>query len=92
VIALALGGTLIPFWLFAFGQARVPAEVAGTFVNLEPVIGAATGWLVLGENAAIGQLAGAAAVILGIALSTLPARKRAARRVHISRAARADAS
>ena len=78
VIALALAGTLLPFWLFAFGQARVPAELAGAFVNLEPVVGAAAGWLVLGESAGVGQLAGATAVLLGIALSTFPARARMA--------------
>ena len=42
-----LGGTLLPFWLFAFAQAGCPAELAGAFVNLEPVVGAAAGWLVL---------------------------------------------
>jgi drug/metabolite transporter (DMT)-like permease len=71
VAALALGGTLLPFWLFAFGQARVPAELAGAFLNLEPVVGAAAGWLAFGEVAAFGQLAGAAAVLAGIALSAL---------------------
>ncbi len=76
VAALAFTGTLVPFWLFAFAQARVPAELAGTFVNLEPVVGAAAGWLVLGETAATVQLAGAAVVIAGIALSTLPPRER----------------
>ena len=78
VAALALGGTLLPFWLFAFAQARVPAELAGAFVNLEPVVGAAAGWLLLGESAAIGQVAGATAVLIGIAVSTLPARAPAA--------------
>lgn len=70
--ALALAGTPLPFWLFAFGQARVPAELAGAFVNLEPVVGAAAGWLVLGEPAATGQILGVAAVLAGIAISTLP--------------------
>jgi len=74
VVALALAGTLLPFWLFAFGQSRVPAEFAGAFVNLEPVVGAAAGWLVLGESAGAGQLAGATVVLLGIALSTMPPR------------------
>lgn len=72
--ALALAGTPLPFWLFAFGQARVPAELAGAFVNLEPVVGAAAGWLALGEPAAVGQLLGVAAVLIGIAMSTWPAR------------------
>ena len=53
--ALALLGTPLPFWLFAFGQARVPAELAGAFLNLEPVVGAAAGWLALGEPAASGR-------------------------------------
>jgi drug/metabolite transporter (DMT)-like permease len=75
--ALSVMGTLLPFWLFAFGQARVPAEVAGTFVNLEPVVGAVTGWVAFGDAATIVQLAGALAVLAGIALSTTAPRKRA---------------
>jgi O-acetylserine/cysteine efflux transporter len=74
--ALSLAGTLLPFPLFAYGQARLPAELAGAFVNLEPVVGAATGWLAFGDSAAIGQLAGAAVVLGGILLSTLPERDR----------------
>jgi O-acetylserine/cysteine efflux transporter len=69
---LALAGTPLPFWLFAFGQARVPAELAGAFINLEPVVGAAAGWLVLGEPAALGQLCGVAAVLVGIVMSVVP--------------------
>ena len=45
VAGLALAGTALPFWLFAFGQARVPAQLAGAFVNLEPLVGAQrAGW------------------------------------------------
>lgn len=73
VAALAVGGTLIPFWLFAFGQSRVPAELAGAFVNLEPVVGAAVGWLAFGNSAAGAQVAGAVAVLAGIGLSTVGA-------------------
>jgi drug/metabolite transporter (DMT)-like permease len=71
VAALALAGTLLPFWLFAYGQSRVPAELAGAFLNLEPLVGAAAGWLAFGEVAAVGQLLGAIAVLGGIALGTL---------------------
>jgi O-acetylserine/cysteine efflux transporter len=70
--ALAFAGTPLPFWLFAFGQARVPAELAGAFLNLEPVVGAAAGWLALGEPASLGQLVGIFAVLGGIAMSTMP--------------------
>lgn len=73
VAALAVVGTLLPFWLFARGQAHVPAALAGAFVNLEPLVGAMVGWLAFGEVAGIPQLAGAVAVLGGVALSVLPA-------------------
>ena len=72
LVALAVAGTLVPFWLFAYGQSRVPAGLAGAFLNLEPLVGAAAGWLAFGEAAAAGQVAGAVAVLAGIALSTMP--------------------
>lgn len=70
VAGLSVIGTLLPFTLFAFGQARVPAELAGAFVNLEPVVGAALGWLAFGNRLSLAQAAGALAVLAGIALST----------------------
>ena len=72
VLALAFAGTLLPFMLFAVGQARVAPELAGAFVNLEPLVGAAMGALAFGD--AFGQLQaiGAALVLSGIALSTAP--------------------
>ena len=70
--ALAVLGTLAPNTLFAFGQARVPAELAGAFLNLEPLVGAAAGAVVFGDPVGTPQAAGAAAVLAGIALSTLP--------------------
>ena len=76
LVALAAAGTLIPFWLFAFGQSRVPAELAGAFVNLEPVVGAAVGWTAFGNPAGAWQFAGAAAVIAGIVLAAAPAELR----------------
>jgi O-acetylserine/cysteine efflux transporter len=72
VVALAAGGTLLPFTLFAFGQSRVSAEVAGAFLNLEPLVGAVAGVVVFGNPFGLGQLAGGAAIVLGIALSSLP--------------------
>jgi O-acetylserine/cysteine efflux transporter len=70
--ALAAGGTLLPFALFAYAQSRVPAEVAGAFLNIEPFVGAAAGVVFFGDPARAGQLAGGAAVLAGIALSSLP--------------------
>jgi O-acetylserine/cysteine efflux transporter len=70
--ALATVGTLLPFTLFAYGQSRVSAEVAGAFVNLEPLVGAVAGVVVFGNPAGPEQLAGGAAILTGIALSSLP--------------------
>ena len=82
VVALALAGTLLPFTLFAFGQSRVSAEVAGAFLNLEPLVGAIAGAVVFGDPVGLVQAGGGAAILAGIALSSLPliAGRRMARR------------
>jgi O-acetylserine/cysteine efflux transporter len=71
-VALAVGGTVLPFTLFAFGQSRVSAEVAGAFYNIEPLVGAVAGIVLFGDPAGLAQAAGGAAIIAGIALSSLP--------------------
>jgi O-acetylserine/cysteine efflux transporter len=71
VAALALAGTLGPFTLFAFGQSRVPAEVAGAFLNIEPLVGAIAGVLFFGDPVGPRQLAGGLAIVAGIALSSV---------------------
>ena len=74
VLALALTGTALAFALFAWAQARVPAAVAGAFVNLEPLVGALTGAVVFHDVVGPAQLAGGAAILVGIMLG-LPERK-----------------
>jgi len=71
VVALALAGTLGPFTLFAYGQSRVPAVIAGAFLNIEPLVGALAGIVFFGDPVGPGQLAGGLAVVLGIGLSSL---------------------
>jgi O-acetylserine/cysteine efflux transporter len=71
-LALAAGGTLLPFTLFAHAQSRVSAEVAGAFLNLEPLVGAAAGAVLFGDPAGPQQVIGGAAILAGIALSSLP--------------------
>jgi O-acetylserine/cysteine efflux transporter len=72
VVALAAGGTLLPFTLFAFGQSRVSAEVAGAFLNLEPLVGAIAGAVAFADPVGLAQIAGGAAIVAGIVLSSLP--------------------
>jgi drug/metabolite transporter (DMT)-like permease len=71
-IALAVGGTLLPFTLFAYGQSRLPAEVAGAFLNIEPLVGAVAGVVIFSDPVGLAQLAGGAAILGGIAMSSLP--------------------
>jgi O-acetylserine/cysteine efflux transporter len=71
VLALALTGTALAFWLFAWAQSRVPAEVAGAFVNLEPLVGAATGAVAFHDVVGGAQLLGGTAILAGIALGAL---------------------
>jgi drug/metabolite transporter (DMT)-like permease len=73
VAGLAAVGTLAPFTLFAFGQRQVSAEVAGAFLNLEPLVGALVGVVAFGDPAGPRLFAGAAAILGGIVMSSLPA-------------------
>lgn len=72
VVALVTVGSLVPFALYAKAQALVPAELAGAFVNVEPLVGAAVGALVFKDPFGAGQAIGAAAIIGGILLSITP--------------------
>ncbi len=72
VAALALAGTLAPFTLFAYGQSRVAAEVAGAFLNLEPLVGAMAGIVFFANPVGARQAIGGAAILAGIGLSSLP--------------------
>ncbi|HXZ66404.1 MAG TPA: DMT family transporter, partial [Streptosporangiaceae bacterium] len=67
---LVLAGTVLPTTLFAFAQGRVSADVAGAFLNLEPLFGAAIGIVLFGNPLGPAQVAGGAAVVAGIGLSS----------------------
>jgi O-acetylserine/cysteine efflux transporter len=69
-VGLVLAGTVLPTSLFAFGQSRVSADVAGAFLNLEPLVGAMMGMALFAEPAGPVQIAGGVAVTAGIGLSS----------------------
>jgi drug/metabolite transporter (DMT)-like permease len=73
VLGLAAVGTLAPFTLFAYGQHKVSTEIAGAFLNLEPLVGALVGVAAFGDPAGPRLVVGAAAIVAGIAMSSLPA-------------------
>lgn len=72
-VVLALCGTILPFWLFAYGQARVAPALAGACVNLEPLVGVLVGWAAFADPLGRWQVFGAMVVLVGILLSLLPA-------------------
>jgi O-acetylserine/cysteine efflux transporter len=79
LVALVSAGTVGPFALFAYGQSRVAPALAGTFLNLEPLVGTAAGALAFGDPFGPLQLLGGAVILAGIALSTTPSRSGARR-------------
>lgn len=68
-VGLVTVGSLVPFTLYAYGQARTSAEVAGAFVNLEPLVGVALGAAAFGDPFGAASLAGGLTILVGIALS-----------------------
>lgn len=70
-LALVVAGTVGPTTLFAFGQSRVAADVAGAFLNIEPLVGALIGVAFFADPLGPVQVGGGAAIVTGISLSTL---------------------
>jgi O-acetylserine/cysteine efflux transporter len=72
LVGLVLAGTLVPFTLFAYAQSHVSAEVAGGFLNLEPLVGVVAGAVAFGDVVGWAQIVGALAILTGIGLTTTP--------------------
>jgi O-acetylserine/cysteine efflux transporter len=72
---LALAGTVAPFTLFAYAQSRVRPDVAGAFLNLEPLVGAMAGALLFRDPVGPIQVIGGVAVLAGIGLTSLQLRR-----------------
>jgi probable blue pigment (indigoidine) exporter len=64
----------IAFWFYLNGLRRVPAAVAGAFINLIPVFGVAAGYVLLDERLSTTQWLGAAAVLASVTALTLRSR------------------
>ena len=71
VLYVGVAGTLAPFFLFAWGVARVRAERAAIAATLEPVIAAVVAWAWLGQSLSVSQLVGGALVIGAVAFLQL---------------------
>jgi drug/metabolite transporter (DMT)-like permease len=65
----------IAFWLYLSGLQRVPAAVAGIFINLIPIFGITVGYLLLHERLGGRQWLGAGTVIVAAGCATLLGRQ-----------------
>ena len=64
---LVLFPSLLSFWLWSQGVARVGPEKAGQFIHLMPIFGSALAVVILGERIGMPQVLGALIVFAGIA-------------------------
>ncbi|WP_278235222.1 EamA family transporter [Isoptericola sp. AK164] len=68
-------GTVVGSGLWTWLMARHPAGVVAPFSMLVPVVGMTAAWLVLGETATPGELAGGVLVVVGVLLGSRPPRR-----------------
>lgn len=72
VLVLGLGCTALTYLLWNWGLVRVPASRAGVYLNLEPLVGAFLGVLLLGEPTTVGLAGGGTAILLAAVWISLP--------------------
>ena len=81
VVGLAytvLVGTVLGSGIWTWLMARHAAGTVAPFSMLVPVVGMSAAWFVLGEQVSRGEVAGAALVVVGVLVATLPGRVAAA--------------
>ncbi len=71
VLALSYGGTLFGYGLWARLMSRHSAATVAPFALLVPVVGMLAAALLFGETLSAGELAGAALVMVGLALNVI---------------------
>lgn len=70
LLTLAIACTVAPFLLWNWGVGRMEAGRAGVFINLEPVVGAASGIALLGDSLTGGAVAGGALILVASGIVT----------------------
>jgi drug/metabolite transporter (DMT)-like permease len=68
VVAVVIGGTLIPYSLEVAALRHLPPTVVGVVAMSEPVLAATVAWVWLGQALGPIQVVGGAIVLLGVAL------------------------
>jgi O-acetylserine/cysteine efflux transporter len=68
LLGLVIVGSLLPFALYAWGQARVPHELAGAFLNVEALVGGLIGVLAFHDQMGVQQALAATLIAAGLLL------------------------
>jgi drug/metabolite transporter (DMT)-like permease/prolyl-tRNA editing enzyme YbaK/EbsC (Cys-tRNA(Pro) deacylase) len=69
IVYVAIGGSIVPYFLFGAALRHVPATSVGIIGMLEPVFAATVAWLALSEHLSPGQLAGGVLILAGVTLA-----------------------
>lgn len=70
LLYLVLLSTVLAFLLYLWALSRLSAGSATSFIYLMPAFGLVWGWWILRETVTAAQLAGAAALLAGVALAS----------------------
>ncbi len=65
-IASGLVYYALAFWFYLVGLKKIPASLAGLFLNLIPIFAVGGAYLFLGERLAVGQWIGAALILVAV--------------------------
>jgi O-acetylserine/cysteine efflux transporter len=68
LLGLVVVGSLLPFALYAWGQARVPHELAGAFLNVEALVGGLIGVVAFHNQMGLAQVLAVALIAAGLLL------------------------
>jgi inner membrane transporter RhtA len=76
-VAVALASSVLPYSLDLEALRRLPANVFGVLMSLEPAVAALAGLVILGQDLSLGEWAAIALVVVASAGATAtPARAR----------------
>ncbi len=76
VAYLAAFCSALGYWFYAYSMDALGVTASSVFINLIPIVAVLGGFLFLGERMSAVQWIGAAVVVSGVALATLPPRRR----------------
>lgn len=65
IVGQGIFSTLVATAAWQYGATRVGSATAGVFINIEPLLGAALGVMMFGDNLTVGLAAGGAMILAG---------------------------